>query len=303
MRLTGIIAATVLPFTAADEPDLPTYRQFISDLVGAGVGGLAVNADSGEGMSLWPAERRAVMRCAAEAAAGQVPVVSGVIASFTAQACRLAAEAAQDGAQALLVFPSVHLRGQPLDPEIPLRYLRRIHEASGLPIVAFQLQDALGGVEYAAETLAAMVEQPFICAIKESTFDAHKFRQTQHVVRQAAPGVSFLSGNDNFIYESFLLGCDGSLMGAGSVATELQVQLFQAVQASQGETAARLNERLEPLMEVIFGPPIRDYRARAKEALRLLGRFPASGVREPLLPVDEQQSQAIASGLKLAGLL
>jgi dihydrodipicolinate synthase/N-acetylneuraminate lyase len=92
-------------------------------------------------------------------------------------------------------------------------------------------------------------------------------------------------------------------MGAGSVATELQVQIFQAVQAGEWDAAAKLNEQLEPLMEVIFGPPIRDYRARAKEALRLLGRFPGSGVREPLLPVDYRETQAIASGLKLAGLV
>lgn len=303
MNLRGIIAATVLPFTDEGKPDLPTYQHFIDLLISAGVGGLAINADSGEAMSLWPQERRAVMQAAAEAAAGRVPLVSGVIASFTDQACQIAAEAAADGADGLMVFPNVHLRGHPLNPALPLRYLRRIHEASGLPLVAFQLQDALGGVEYEAETLAAIVEQPFVAAIKESTFDAQKFRATMDLVRRVRPDLSFLSGNDNFIYESFILGADGALIGAGSIATSLQVQMFQAVKAAQFAAAATLDQRLQSLMRVLFKAPIRDYRVRIKEGLVAQRIFPTALVREPLLQIDEAERKAIVAALTEAGLV
>lgn len=301
-RLRGIVAATVLPFDEDGGPDLAAYAGFVESLVAAGVGGLAVNADSGEGMSLWPEERRAVMRTAAEAAAGRVPLVSGVIAASTDQACRAAAEAAADGATNLMVFPSVHFLGSPLDAEVPLGHLRAIHDASGLPIVAFQLQAALGGVEYTPEVLTEILAEPYVTAIKESTFDAHRFRATMDLVRRVAPEVSFLSGNDNFIYESFLLGADGSLMGAGSVATSLQVEMLRAVQERRWEEAEELDRRLLPLMSLIFRAPIRDYRARIKAALRALGELDSARVREPLLELGRAEVTEIERALAMAGL-
>ncbi|MEQ8716819.1 MAG: dihydrodipicolinate synthase family protein [Acidimicrobiales bacterium] len=301
--LQGIVAATVLPFRDDGAPDLDSYSRFVDHLVIEGVGGLAINADSGEGMSLWPAERVDVGKAAVEAAAGRVPIVAGVMASFTDLACRNAEEAAGYGADALLVFPNAHLRGRPLDPEVPLRYLRRIHEASGLPIVAFQLQDDLGGVVYEPETLEAIVTSPFITAIKESTFDAYKFRRTMSLVRSVAPDVSFLSGNDNFIHESFVLGADGALIGAGSIATGLQVQMFDAVRRRDYEAAAGIAEKIEPLMVAVFGAPIRDYRARTKEGLVALGLFENASVREPLLDCPAEEADAVRQALVVAGLL
>jgi 4-hydroxy-tetrahydrodipicolinate synthase len=298
----GIYAALVLPFTADDRPDLATFERYVDAVVVAGVAGVVINADSGEGMSLWPQERRDILQLAARVVDSRVTVISGLIAGFTGQATRLAEEAAADGADALLVFPNVHLRGRPLPSEVPLRYLDAIHTAAGLPIVAFQLQDALGGVEYEPETLRAIVELPYVPAIKESSFDPLKFRTTLDLVRQWAPDVLVLSGNDNFIYESFLLGADGSLMGAGSLATAEQVRMFEAVRRGDLMEAAELDARSLPLMRAVFGPPVRDYRARTKEALVAQGVFANATVREPLLPIGDAERAAIVAALAQADL-
>ncbi len=303
MTLQGIIAAAVLPFGENGSPDLETYQGFVEHLVQAGVGGLAINADSGEGMSLWPEERRAVMRAAREVAKGRVPLVSGLVASFTAQAQRLAEQAAEDGADYLMVFPNVHMRGHPLDPELPRRYYEAIHRACGLPLVAFVLQDALGGVEFEREALLGIVSLPFVKAVKEATFDAYKFRHTMDAIRQCRRDCAVLTGNDNFIYESFILGADGALIGAGSIATRLQVEMFEAVRTGNYRHAAAIYEKLEPLMRVLFAPPIRDYRARIKEGLVMLGIFKDARVREPLLPVSREEREAIRAALVQAGLL
>lgn len=301
--LQGIIAATVLPFDSNDHPDLETYQGFLAHLLDAGVSGLAINADSGEGMSLWPEERRAIMRAAREVAKGKVPLVAGLIASFTAQAQQLAEEAAEDGADYIMVFPNVHMRGRPLDPELPCRYYEAIHKASGLPLVGFILQDALGGVEFDHEVLTGLLSLPFVQAVKESTFDAHKFRSTLDVIRQSRRDCAVLSGNDNFIYESFVLGADGALIGAGSIATRLQVEIFEAVRSGNYCEAATLYRKLEPLLRVLFAPPIRNYRAYIKEGLVMLGIFKDARVREPLLAAGTTEREAIRAALVEAGLL
>ena len=87
--------------------------------------------------------------------AGDVPVIAGLSAQFTEQAVEEAKRAEGAGARGLLVFPIPAYQGTPLDPAIPVAYHEAIARGCGLPMVAFQLQPALGGVIFAEETLRA----------------------------------------------------------------------------------------------------------------------------------------------------
>ena len=78
---------------------------------------------------------------------------------------------------------------------------------------------------------------------------------------------------------SFLLGADGCISGMGSVAADLQAELFAAVEAGDIARAHQVNERLAPLVAVFYAPPFVDMHNRMKEALALLGRIPAAHVR------------------------
>jgi len=73
---------------------------------------------------------------------------------------------------------------------------------------------------------------------------------------------------------SFLLGADGCISGMGSVAADLQAELFAAVKAGDLPGAQRVNERLAPLVDVFYAPPFVDMHNRMKEALAILGRIP-----------------------------
>jgi hypothetical protein len=53
---------------------------------------------------------------------------------------------------------------------------------------------------------------------------------------------------------------------------------------------------------VIFAPPVVDYRARTKEALRLLVVIPSAVVRPPPLPVDDAERAKIEQTLEATGL-
>jgi len=57
------------------------------------------------------------------------------------------------------------------------------------------------------------------------------------------------------------------------------------------------------LEEAIFTPPVRDYRARLKEALVMMGVLKTPFVRPPLQPVSDEDKAAIRSALKNLGML
>ena len=101
---------------------------------------------------------------------------------------------------------------------------------------------------------------------------------------------------------SFLVGADGCISGMGSVAADLQADLFTAVTAGDLAGAHRVNERLAPLVSVFYAPPFVDMHNRMKEALALLGRIPAAHVRPPLTPVSDDERDRIRLALRASGL-
>lgn len=301
--LRGIIPAIVTPMKSESELDLRQVPRYVDWLAEQGPVALAVNVDTGEGPHLTADERRQMIETVAEAARGRCRVVAGVAGPSTAQGVANAKAAQAAGAEALLVFPIPTFLGQPLNPEVPYRYHAAIAEAVDLPLILFQLQPALGGVLFTTEILHRLIEIPSVIAIKEASFDALRFLQVKAALESASRQITFLTGNDNFICESMILGAEGALLGFSTLGTREQVEMLQAVRRGDMAGARALGDRLQPLANVVFAPPVTDYRARTKEALKLLGVIETTTVRPPLLPLSEAERDGVKQALRRAGLL
>ena len=301
--LRGIIPAIVTPMSHDGDLDLPALKRYAQWLAEQGPVALAVNVDTGEGPHLTADEKRQTLETVAEAVAGKCKVVGGVAGPSTAQGVANARAAQDAGADALLIFPISAFLGQPLNPEVPYRYHAAIAEAVGLPLILFQLQPALGGVLFTTEILHKLITIPSVTAIKEASFDAMRFLQVKAALESASRKITFLTGNDNFICESFILGAEGALLGFSTLGTREQVDMLEAVQRGDIDQARDLGSRLQPLADVIFAPPVTDYRARTKEALKMLGILENTSVRAPLLPIPESEHETIRRALQSAGLL
>jgi 4-hydroxy-tetrahydrodipicolinate synthase len=291
LNLRGIIPACVVTFDASGKFDEAAYRRYLGWLLPQGPVALAINADTGEGPHLWPDERARVLRVAVDEA-GDVPIIAGLSAMFTAQAVEEARRAEDAGARGLLVFPIPAYQGTPLDPGIPVAYHEAIARGCGLPMVAFQLQPALGGVIFSDQ----------VVALKEASFDARLYLQTRRMIERLERPIDLLTGDDNFVYESFVMGAEGALIGFGTLATDLQVQMYGHTRSGEWDEARRIWERILPLEEVVYGQPVRDYRARTKVALKLLGVIGNTSMRPPLTAAGQADEDAIRTALVAAGL-
>jgi len=303
IRLEGIIPATVTPMTKDYRVDEEALRDYIRWLLKFKIGGLAINVDTGEGPHLYKSEKVRILRLVKEVAGDRVPIVAGLQASFTAEAVEASKEFGEAGADAFLVFPIPAFIGEPLPPEIPYSYHKAIYDASNVPLVLFQLQRDLGGVEYTQSCLLRLAGLEGVTAIKVASFNAMKFLRTLRLLRSAPRKITILTGNDNFILESLILGADGALIGFGTIATDLQIEMFNLVREERYREAAEIWDRLQPLVDTIFAPPVRDYRARLKEALVQLGVLRNSYVRPPLMPLSEGERRAVRKALKEAEIL
>jgi len=300
LNLDGLIPATVLPMHADGSIDEPGLRSYIGWVAAQGPVALAINVDTGEGPHLTHDEKVRVLSTVREVT--DLPIVAGLAGPSTEAAVRQARDFQAAGADALLVFPIPAYLSEPLDPRVPVRYHEAIAEV-GLPLVLFQLQPALGGLDYEPDTLRAMATVEGVIAIKEASFDARRFVDTARLIAELPRPITYLTGNDNFILESFMLGATGALIGFGAIMTREQVAMIEAWQTGRIDEARALGVRVQRLADVVFARPVGDYRVRLKECLRILGVLEAAHVRPPLMPLGDAERAHLADALADVGLL
>jgi 4-hydroxy-tetrahydrodipicolinate synthase len=300
LNLDGLIPATVLPMAADGSIDEPALRSYIAWIVEQGPVALAINVDTGEAPHLTHDEKVRILRVVRDVT--DIPIVAGLAGPSTDAAVRQATDFQAAGADALLVFPIPAYLSEPLDIRVPVSYLEAV-AGVGLPLILFQLQPALAGVNFEPETLRAMASVDGVIAIKEASFDARRFVDTANLIADLSRPITLLTGNDNFILESFMLGSTGALIGFGAVMTREQVQMIEAWQAGRIDEARALGQRVQRLADVVFAKPVGDYRVRLKECLRILGVLEAAHVRRPLLAIGDDERAHLARVLEEVGLL
>jgi 4-hydroxy-tetrahydrodipicolinate synthase len=301
----GLIPAVITPMNDDLEINVEAFDNYLRWIVDQGVSGIAVNVDTGEGPTLTSEERVILLEIARERLYSKL-LIAGLSAASTKQAVEEAKRAKEAGADVMLVFPNTAFRGTPSDPKAIMDYHSTIADGADIDIMLFQLQDALGGIELGEESLRSLASLERIVAIKEATFDFSKYKNTLHLFRElekeTGKEIAFLTGNDNFIFESFFLGCDGALIGAGAQDTVRISKCYGACVEEEWEKAVELARRFQPLVDTVFAPPVRAYRARIKACLYLQGVIPGKAVRPPLVEVKESELNSLKKALRTAGL-
>ncbi len=299
----GVIPAVLLPFHEDLSIDESAYRVHLRDVTSTeGISAITINAHSTEVASCTFEEQKHLLDITQDEIGARVPIVNGVYAEGSLEAARIARMAAEGGASALLVFPpGPFTMGQ--HPGMVVEHFRRIADASGLPIIAFQYPLA-GGQGYPLPTLLRLIEAvPSVRAIKDWCNNPQLHERQIRTLQSLQPAVNVLTTHSAWLFSSLVLGCNGLLSGSGSVIADLQAQLFRAVQANDLATAKRLHARITPTVEVFYSDPFVDMHNRMKEALVLLRRLPRAVVRPPLMKVSEAEIERIRQALIQAELL
>jgi dihydrodipicolinate synthase/N-acetylneuraminate lyase len=302
----GLIPALITPMREDFSVDYDSFDNYLKWIMPQNIIGLAINVDTGEGPALSSDERIELLKISRKRLSNSKLLVAGLSATSTSSAVEQAKHAKEAGADVMLLFPNPAFRGYPPSPDAMLSYFSEIADKANIDLMLFQLQDALGGIELDEASLRILASLESVVAIKEATFNFSKYKRTLDLFREieADTGreIAFLTGNDNFILESFLWGCDGALIGAGAQDTTRIAACFDACQKDDWVNAIGLAKQLQPLVDLVFSHPVRDYRARTKACLFLQGVIESKTVRPPLVEVTRSQLDLLRKALKAAGL-
>jgi 4-hydroxy-tetrahydrodipicolinate synthase len=300
---SGVIAAPMLPMHDDGAVDWAGLERYIDWIAAQRPAAIVMNVDASEVIALDDEEQFEVIRVCRRAVAGRVPLLSGIVAGSTRAAARKAAQLRDLGAEGLTVFPPFPtFSGAPVPAEMILRYHRAIAEASDLPIICFQFPKGWGP-DYTPEILRAMAEIPQLVAIKESSFDIAQTQQTIEVAHALEQPIGVLTGSDTFIFEAMMMGCDGALIGFAGTATAELVAMHEAVRRGDFAAGQAIWARWGPIARYCWRPPIRDFRPRMKELLRLQRQIASAACREPQLGIGPDEQRELALLCKRQGVI
>jgi len=270
--LRGALAASITPMTDAGRTlDEGAFAPLVDFFVTAGLDGLLALGTAGEGILLSEDERRRAARLFLEASDGRLQVAVQCGAQTTAETVRLAAHAAEMGADAVVVIGPPYF---PLDE--PAQYAHFLAAATAcepLPFYVYEFASTTGYAVAPAVLERLRDDAPNLAGLKVSDTPWERF------VRYLVPGLDLFVGPEALIHEGMAVGAVGAV---SALASAFPAVVAEIVRAPTSEGAARLGE-LRAFVERF------PRQAALKRLLGLQGVRVREDVRPPLrgLTADE----------------
>ncbi|QNS03480.1 dihydrodipicolinate synthase family protein [Streptomyces xanthii] len=267
LSLGGVVVATALPYyedaaaPAGLAVDYDKYADHCRWLVENGCRGVGPNGSLGEYSSLTDAERRKVAQTAKEAVGDAGVVVVGVHGVGSHQARHWAEIAAEDGADGLLCLPPTMYRAN--RGEV-LAHFEAVASV-GLPVMIYN-NPIDTKVDLTPDLVAEIARIENVVAVKEFSGDVRRVLE----IKEQAPGLEIISGADDVVLESLLMGATGWFAGFPNVFPAESARLYELATAGKLEEARAL---YEPLVAAFRWDSRTEFVQAIKLGMEQVGRY------------------------------
>jgi len=274
-KWSGVFPATTTQFGRDESLDVSATQKVVAALIDDGVNGIICMGTVGENCSLSAPEKRTLMSAVKEAAAGRVPVLSGVAENSCVLAAQYARDAEKIGIDGLMVLPAMVYKSNRRET---LHHYRTVAQATGLPIMVYN-NPVSYGVDITVDMFGELADLSNIVAIKESSEDTRRLTELRR-----AHGDRFVlfGGVDDIVLESLMLGATGWVSGLTNAFPRESVALFAFAKAGRYAEALAIYRWFMPLLRLDTIPTLVQC---IKLAEQLMGRG-SEMVRAPRLCLE-----------------
>lgn len=291
-RLRGVLAPVVTPFDArTGEVDRAGFERNLRAHASAGLQGVIVAGSTGEAPLLDEAERAVLVASARAVLPPDRLVIAGAGAESTRTAVGLAAQAAREGADAVIVV-APHYYGDAMTPAALSAHYRRIADESPVPVVLYNIPKYMHFALPPA-VVAELATHANVIGIKDSSGDlellaAYLAAQTDDFRVLTGSGASFAQALDR--------GATGGILAVSTFAPGLTLEVYELWLRRDPNAASAAQARLGALATQIVGdlgvPGVK----AALDHVGLIGGVP----RLPLLPLRGRDRDRVAALLRTA---
>jgi 4-hydroxy-tetrahydrodipicolinate synthase len=273
--ISGIYTPNLVPFKDDGSINESELRRMINWLIEKGVSGLYPNGSTGEFIRLNFDERKRVIRIVAEEARGRVPILAGAAEANIAEVLDAARLYADLGCTAISLTGPYYFK---VSQESVEEYFREIARQSPIDILLYNIPQFANEIGVPViERLAA--DCPRVVGVKDSSRDFPRFVATVSKLKKLRPDFAVLTGTEEILMPSLLMGGDGGTIATSGVVPEVIMKLYRDTLAGNLAEARRVQLKLIELIEAMFAAPIFPEGFRAAAALR---GFDLGSSRQPL---------------------
>jgi len=239
--LRGILPAIVTPIDEHERFQPDAFEQLVARLYGAGVHGLYVCGQTGEGMQLSTPQRKAAAEAAVRLSSPGKIVIVHAGAYTTSEAVELAQHAAAIGAHAVSALPPA---GHYSFSEIH-EYYRLIAEASEAPLLIYYFPSFSTAIQ-TIEELETLCRIPNVAGLKFTSADLFRL----WAVRQT--GATVFNGFDEMLAAGLLMGASGGIGSTYNLLPEHYVRLYGHAQEGRWDEARKQQDLINEFIRVIL---------------------------------------------------
>lgn len=243
--LRGIFPAIPTPVTDADRIDEGAVRAQVEWIVRGGAKGVVPLGGTGEYGALPAAERVRMVRACADAVAGRIPVVAGVLDTGYYDALAAGRALADAGADALMVLTPYYTT--PSQQGI-LDYFKRFADESPLPVMIYEIPYRTR-IAIDPAVLHELSRHPNLIGMKACNTDLYHFLKVQAGI---SDDFTVFCGEDTLFPVQMAAGAKGGIIVTASVLPRTWSRLYEACAAGRTQEAVALHRKLIPLLDLAF---------------------------------------------------
>ena len=208
ITLKGVYSALVTPFNDDGSVDYGALRALIQWQLEQGVAGVSPVGTTGESPTLSPADHLKVIEATVEAVAGKAQIIAGTGANSTEEAILLTKEIIGLGVDASLQVTPYYNKP---NAEGLYRHFAAVADL-GVPVVLYNVPGR-SAKEIPLPVVERLAKHPNVCAIKEAGGSVDRVS----AIRQIAPDLTILSGDDALTLPMIAVGAQGVISVASNV--------------------------------------------------------------------------------------
>ena len=237
----GVATAMITPFHNG-EVDYDTFGKLIDIQLQANISAILVAGTTGESSTLHLEEHSELIAFAKKRIDGRVPLIAGCGSNSTSHAIKLAQNACEAGADALLAVTPYYNKAS--DHGIILHY-RAIADAATKPLILYNVPSRTG-FHLTMQHYRALAKHPNIVGVKEASSDLELI---ETLCAECGDDLDIYTGNDSQTVAAMRLGACGVISVYSNLYPKIMLDLYRhcthgnyrAAEALRSENLARMN--------------------------------------------------------------
>ena len=290
---SGIYPPILTPFKADGRLDLDALQDNLQKYNETQLTGYVLIGSFGESVFLSPGEKQDLLQTARKVIPLEKLLIAGTGVETTAGTIQLTQQAADLGADAVMVM-TPHFYDPLMCPDILVRHYRQVADASPIPVLLYNVP-LFTHLDMTVETIVTLAAHENIPGMKESSGNVVKIGKILHQI----PQFQVLTGSGSAFLGALTIGANGGVMGLANLAPDEMVEIMQLTQMGKFDEAGAIQRRLLALdYAITFTYGI----AGAKAALDWLG-YKGGSVRAPLCNLSAKEREGVKKLLREAQLI